>query len=147
MAPSHLHRIAYTSALRHELPPGELQAMLSTWRRRNAERAVTGLFLYDHESVFQVLEGFPDVIDALYETISQDRRHHFVTKLIDEPIAERSFGDWSVGHARIPRPQLGAPEPLRALLDPAFRYWHCDEAMARALVAGFATGPWHRSIS
>ena len=95
----------------------------------------------------QVLEGFPDVIQTLYAAIEQDVGHHSVTKLIDEPIAARSFGDWSMGHGRVIRSELGALEPLRALLDPAFRFWQCDEAMARALVTAFATpGRWRRSI-
>lgn len=144
---THLARIAYVSALRSEVSRGELATMVSTWRRQNAERAVTGFLLVHRDSVFQVLEGFPDVVQALYATISHDLRHHFVAKLIDEPILQRSFGDWSMGHARLVRSDLAALAPLRSFLDPAFRYWHCDEAMARTLLAAFATGPWRRAIS
>jgi len=69
-----------------------------------------------------------------------------VAKLIDEPIAQRGFGDWSMGHARIASTELGELAPLRAFLDPAFRYWHCNEPMARALIAAFTTGRWRRAI-
>jgi hypothetical protein len=147
MATPHLTRIAYASALHWELPRAELDAQLSSWRRRNAERAVTGIVLMHHESVFQIIEGFPDVVQALYTTISHDPRHHHVTKLIDEPLVTRSFGDWSMGHARMVRTDLGTQPALRPLLDPAFRLWHCDAGMARALVAAFSTGPWRRTIS
>jgi hypothetical protein len=140
-------RIAYASALRAELSRDELDPLISAWRRRNAEHAVTGFILVHRDSVFQVLEGYPDVVQALYATIARDLRHHLVTKLIDEPIADRSFGDRSMGHARMVRTDLGVLEPLRPFLDPAFRFWQCDEAMARTLVTAFTTGPWRRSIS
>jgi hypothetical protein len=147
MATPHLVRIAYASAMRSELSRPDLDTLLSKWRRRNAERAITGVLLYHHESVFQVLEGFPDLVRSLYQTISQDPRHHSVTTLIDEPTERRSFGDWSIGHARVVRTELGQATPLKPFLEPDFRYWHCNEAMARALVDGFTVGPWRRAIS
>jgi hypothetical protein len=146
MATPHLVQIAYVSALRSELSRSELDTMLSTWRRQNAQHAVTGFILVRGDSVFQVLEGFPDVVRALYTTISRDLRHQLATKLIDEPIAQRSFGDWSMGHARMVRTDLRAMRTLRPFVDPAFRLWQCDETMARVLLAAFATGPWRRSI-
>jgi Sensors of blue-light using FAD len=147
MATPHLARIAYVSATRSELSQDELQSNLSIWRRRNAARGVTGFLLYHRASVFQLLEGFPDVVHALYQAIARDPRHHFVAKLVDEPVVGRSFGDWSMGHARVVRTELGGLPALHPFLDPAFRYWHCDEAMARELICAFTTGPWRRSIS
>lgn len=147
MATTHLARIAYASATQSEVSLDELHTLLSAWRRLNAGRGVTGFLLYHRESVFQLLEGFPDVLQELYDTIARDRRHRFVAKLVDESIADRSFGDWSMGHARLVRTELGVLPPLRPFLDPAFRYWHCDEAMARELIAAFTTGPWRRAIS
>ncbi|HEU4734083.1 MAG TPA: BLUF domain-containing protein [Kofleriaceae bacterium] len=146
MATPHLVRIAYASTLYWEVAQPELDALLSKWRRRNAERAITGLLLVHRDSVFQVLEGFPDVVQALYATISHDPRHHLVARLSEEPATERSFGDWSMGLARLIRTDLGALPVLRPLIDPSFRLWHCDEAMARALVDAFSTGPWRRVI-
>jgi hypothetical protein len=147
MGTTHLARIAYASATQFEGSVGELQRMLSRWRRLNAGRGITGVFLYHRESVFQVLEGFPDVLEELYDTIARDPRHRFVAKLVDDSIEDRCFGDWSMGHARIVRTDLGSTPILRPFLDPAFRYWHCDEGMARALIGAFTSGPWRRSIS
>jgi hypothetical protein len=96
--------------------------------------------------VFQVLEGFPEDVEPLYQAIAGDPRHGSVVRLISEPIAQRSFGDWSMGQGRATGPDLGAVPALRPLLDPAFRYWHCDPAMAHAVVAALTTGPWRRSI-
>jgi hypothetical protein len=147
MSTPHLSRIGYASALVRELPRGELEAQLSGWRRLNARRGITGFVLVHRESVFQVLEGFPGVVHELYETIARDPRLRFVAKLVDEPITRRSFGDWSMGSARLVHTELAANEPLRPFLDPAFRFWHCDEDMARALISAFTTGPWRRAIS
>jgi hypothetical protein len=129
-----------------ELSRAQLDGQLSIWRRQNARRGITGFLLYHRASVFQVLEGFPDVVAALYETIARDARHR-VTQLIAEPIARRGFGDWSMGLARVTPADLGALAPLRAMLEPAFRYAQCTEPMARALVAAFTIGSWRRSIS
>src|ERR1051325_11459371 len=139
MSTPHLARIGYVSALDHELPREALDAQLSGWRRLSARRGITGFFLGHRESVFQVLVGFPGVVHELYETIARDERHRFVAKLVDEPITRRSFGDWSMGNARRVQTELAANEPLRPFLDPAFRYWHCDEDMARALMSAFTT--------
>ena len=147
MSTPHLARIGYVSALDRELPRGELDAQLSGWRRLNARRGITGFFLGHRESVFQVLEGFPGVVHELYETIARDPRNRFVAKLVDEPIMRRSFGDWSMGNARLVRTELADSELLRPFFDPSFRYWHCDEDQARALISAFTTGPWRRSIS
>jgi hypothetical protein len=146
MLTPHLARIGYASALRDELSRSDLDALLSTWRRRNAQRGITGLLLHHAGSVFQVIEGFPEDVVTLYEAIARDPRHHYIAQLIHQPITQRSFGDWSMGYGRVAGPELGAVPGLSPLLDPAFRYWHCDEAMAEALLAAFAAGPWRRSI-
>jgi len=131
--------------MRSELSRGELDAMLSMWRRCNAAAGVTGFVLYHRGQVFQVIEGFPDVIASLYETIARDPRHR-VAKCIDESIGKRSFGDWSMGKARLASTDLGALAPLGRFVDPAFQFTDCDEATGRALIAAFTTGPWRRTI-
>lgn len=142
----HLARIAYASALCDEPRRGELDALVSAWRRHNAQHGITGLLLQHAGSVFQVIEGFPEDVVRLYEAIARDRRHHCVTQLIHEPASQRWFGDWSLGQGRITASDLGAIPALRSFLDPAFRFWHCDPVIAEALVAAFTTGPWRRSI-
>lgn len=142
----HLARIAYASDLCDEPRRGELDALLSTWRRRNAQHGITGLLLQHAGSAFQVIEGFPEDVVRLYEAIARDRRHRSMTRLIHEPASQRWFGDWSMGHGRVTASDLGAIPGLRAFLDPGFRFSQCDPAMAEALVAAFTTGPWRRSI-
>jgi len=147
MRTPHLARIGYASALCEFPSPADLDAQLSAWRRCNAEHGITGLLLYDAGSTFQVIEGFPEDAVRLYEAIARDPRHRMVARLIHEAATERAFGDWSMGLGRVTSHELAAVPALQAFADPEFRYWHCDEAMAEALVAAFTTGPWRRSIT
>ena len=145
MRTPHLARIGYVSALHDHPSRAELDALLSGWRQRNAEHGITGLLLYDAGSVFQVIEGFPEDVVRLYEAIARDPRHRFLARLIREAATERAFGDWSLGLGQVTGRDLAALPALRAFAVPEFRYWHCDEGMAEALVGAFTTGPWRRS--
>jgi len=147
MSTAHLVRIAYASATSTELSRGELDTHLSSWRRLNARRGITGFLLYDRGSVFQVLEGFPEIAEELYAHIARDPGHHSIIQLAAEPRSHRSFGDWSMGLARATATDLGALPALRALADPRFRYCDGDAAMATALLTTFASGPWRRMIT
>ncbi|HEY6173454.1 MAG TPA: BLUF domain-containing protein [Kofleriaceae bacterium] len=142
----HLARIAYASALYDAPSRAELDALLSTWRRRNARHGITGLLLQHAGSVFQVIEGFPEDVVRLYEAVARDATNGMLIKLIHEPASERRFGDWSMGHGRVTASDLAGIPELRPILDAAFRFWRCDPMMAEALVAAFTTGPWRRSI-
>ena len=146
MKTPHLARIGYVSALQEYPSRAELDVLLSSWRRRNAQRGITGLLLYDAGSVFQVIEGFPEDVVRLYESIVRDPRHHFLARLSHQATCERSFGDWSMGLGRVTTTDLGVVPELTAFRDPAFRYWHCDELMAEALTSAFTSGPFRRSI-
>ena|SRR5689334_10277100 len=142
----HLARIAYASTLCDAPSRADLEARLSTWRRRNAQRGITGLLLQHAGSVFQVIEGFPEDVIRLYEAIARDPHHRMLVKLIHEQASQRWFGDWSMGHGRIAASDLAAIPELRPCLDAGFRFSHCDPGMAAALVSAFTTGPWRRSI-
>lgn len=142
----HLARIAYASALRDPPSRAALDALLSTWRRRNAERCITGLLLDHAGSVFQVIEGFPEDVVRLYEAILRDRRHHSIVTLVHDAACRRCFGDWSMGHGRLTLSELSTIPELRALADPGFRFTQCNPAMGEALIAAFTTGHWRRSI-
>jgi hypothetical protein len=130
-----LARIAYASAMSSELSRPQLDALMSTWRRQNASRGITGFVAVHGARVFQVLEGFPDVVAAVYEAIARDPRHRIVAKLIDEPIKTRGFGDWSMGQIR--SAARGQAPVVERTPTPAG---------ARALVAELTTGSWRRSI-
>lgn len=92
--------LAYASTLRAPLPRAALELLLSGWRVSNAQRGITGLLLLHGTACFQVLEGFPDAIDALYARIKIDPRHGEVVRLLNWHTDRRRFGDWSMKLAR-----------------------------------------------
>lgn len=127
--PALIHTI-YVSAATHDFGQGELTELLEAARRTNRRRGVTGMLLHAEGTFFQILEGHPLTVDALYERISRDTRHTEVAKIIREPIAHRSFGEWTMGFSRISRRELAGHRA-----DPTAR-------LARTRLAG---GAWARS--
>jgi hypothetical protein len=77
----------------------EIAAILASARRRNAACGVTGALLYSDGCFAQVLEGPQQAVEAIFETIQCDMRHHDVTILHVHTVQARSFGDWSMAFA------------------------------------------------
>jgi hypothetical protein len=88
--------IVYMSRAVRPLNDQDLQDLLNQCRRDNARHEVTGVLFYSHGNIAQLIEGDPEILEALFEKISRDGRHSHVTKLIDKPINMRSFSDWSM---------------------------------------------------
>lgn len=74
----------------------DLQELLDQCRRDNAARGVTGVLFYSHGNIAQLIEGEAEVLEPLFDVISRDGRHSNVVKLVDKPITERSFAEWSM---------------------------------------------------
>ena len=101
-----LIQLIYCSVASHIFSHEELSGLLRFARQKNAKEDITGMLLYAEGSFFQVLEGEEKKIRLLFEKIEKDRRHHSITIIIQEPIAERSFGDWTMGYADITHEDL-----------------------------------------
>lgn len=91
-----LLQIVYLSTASSILTRDELLKLLEESRERNAKTGITGLLLYKDGNIMHVLEGGDTVVKALYRKIRQDPRHHGIITLIQEPIEERQFPDWSM---------------------------------------------------
>ena len=77
----------------------EIEAILAIARHKNAERGITGALLYSAGCFAQVLEGPLSQVETTFERIQLDPRHRDVQVLHFHPMAERSFGDWSMAFA------------------------------------------------
>jgi hypothetical protein len=133
----------YSSAATDAFKEHEIPQLLDKTRAANAARGITGMLLYIEGSFFQVLEGEAEYVDPLYRVISADARHRQVTMIIREPIAERSFGEWTMGFAT-----LGSQEASELLhRNDFFAQGSCLEDLnpgrARKLLAAFKSGRWH----
>ena len=92
----------YVSKASHRFTEKELKELLATARTNNTKTGLTGLLLYDGQGTFiQVLEGEESVIEALFKTIKNDKRHSRVNVLWRKDIEERGFPDWKMGYQNI----------------------------------------------
>ncbi len=98
---SKLIHIVYMSFSSRNLSEEELDDFLTLIRKKNQTRGVTGLLLYNDETFIQIIEGYQDSIDELFEIISKDNKHTNILKLLEEPIDKRAFPDWSMGFRRL----------------------------------------------
>lgn len=91
-----MHHIIYMSQAKEPFNTVELVVLLAQARIFNAQHSITGSLIYGNGQFMQVLEGEQAVISALYERIAADSRHEAVVKLVDMPLAKRSFSQWSM---------------------------------------------------
>lgn len=90
--------LCYVSAASTRLSEDQLLNLLNTCQKNNSEIDVTGLLLYNGQGTYiQVLEGEQPVIEALYDKIQDDTRHHRVNCIGKKSIEQRSFPNWSMG--------------------------------------------------
>ena len=137
----------YTSAAVVEFRRSELDALLAGCRRNNAELGVTGILLFQSGSFFQVLEGSRPVVEALFTKIERDPRHSKATKLILEPIVERSFPEWTMGFPRITTQELATIPGLNDFFSAGSSFMTLGSGRAKVLLDGFRNGKWRASLA
>ena len=103
---SPLLSLVYVSAAAYLFDNAELEAILKKSRENNQQLGVSGMLLYYDGAVIQVLEGPEATVRHLYARISQDPRHHRITRLLEEYIPERNFPDWSMGYHRLTNEEM-----------------------------------------
>jgi hypothetical protein len=95
-----LYRIVYFSrnritGSRAKVDQSVLQ-ILSVARRKNPKLGITGALMFNSGCFLQILEGMQAPLLGLFHRIKLDNRHGAVSMITFEPIAERSFGNWSM---------------------------------------------------
>lgn len=140
--PAHqLIHCAYSSVLAPGCTEAELLPILTKARRTNATLQATGILLFHRRSFFQVLEGPRQRIEALYERISADPRHTEVKRLVNEPIEERSFRDWTMGLMEPTAADLASVPALTSVVAAKGSLVDLDVDQARALLDSLSRGP------
>ena len=146
MNPEKLTHLIYTSAASPEFHPADLKAILQIARRNNAQLSVTGLLLFTSGSFFQVLEGEEAKLLELFAHISLDPRHMSVTKIIQEPIAQRYFGDWTMGYSEVTLSELETIEGLNDFFQQGNSLANLGSGRAKKLLSAFAQGRWRARL-
>lgn len=91
-----LSHLVYVSVRNSECTDADIDAILASCQRNNAELDITGVLLYSETHFFQYLEGDRDQITRLYEAIKLDPRHRNVVMVTTGSIAERAFPSWQM---------------------------------------------------
>jgi Sensors of blue-light using FAD len=92
-----MHQVIYSSAAVAAFSENDLMTLLLRARGNNDRLGVTGLLLYHEGSFLQALEGDEGVLNALFSTISGDKRHHQIVKLLAREVDGAHFAGWQMG--------------------------------------------------
>lgn len=101
-----MKQLIYTSIAAPGLPREELIAILKSAQRRNAERNVSGILLYNEHFFCQCLEGEAEDVDAIYKLIQLDQRHSDLMVYLNRTVTERDFAEWSMGYVDGTDPEM-----------------------------------------
>ena len=137
-----LSHIIYASSAVPGFDGADLIPILTASRIKNSRLSVTGMLLYTAGSFFQVLEGEDSVLSELLQTIATDSRHKNVTKIIQEPIADRDFNDWTMGCSDVSIADLRAVDGLSDFFQEGDSFANLEAGRAKKLLAAFAGGRW-----
>jgi hypothetical protein len=132
----------YSSRASATMRDSEVQTLLTHARRNNVTHGITGMLLFIDGSFFQVLEGEAASVDRTYEVISRDGRHDRVTQIIREPIAQRSFGEWSMGFAAVGRADAQRLVGENDFFGSAVCLEQINPGRAKKLLVAFGAGRW-----
>jgi hypothetical protein len=95
-----MHAVAYVSAASRNLLDEQLERIVAESRRLNALNGITGVLLYCDGNFMQYLEGEEGAVTQTFARIRANDRHCQVSELMNQPILEREFSDWSMGFSR-----------------------------------------------
>lgn len=98
----------------------ELRTLLARARIHNEKSGLTGMLVHDRGSFLQVLEGEATAVGSLFAKIAKDQRHTRITRLVENPIRERSFERWSMGFVSLDGVGVRQTPGFSELLTPTF---------------------------
>ena len=141
-----LVQLIYKSVAEENFCRKVLVDILNVSRRNNQRVNITGMLLFADNSFLQVLEGEADDVESLYQKIKQDQRNRDVTVIIEEPIAERSFADWSMGYADLSIDEIGEITGTNDLFIGSRAFSRIEEGRAKKLISAFKQGRWRERV-
>ena len=134
-----LVRCLYASRISTPLATFALDEILEQSRKNNPKRGIIGLLCHTHDSFVQVVEGGREPVSDLLRSIYRDDRHQQMTILLFEEIAERRFGNWTMGRVNVE--SVNAAVLLKYSEKVALDPFNCSsQAMMSLLTELIATG-------
>ncbi|TVQ33518.1 MAG: BLUF domain-containing protein [Phycisphaeraceae bacterium] len=92
-----LKQLLYISRPTQDVTREMLNSIASAASMRNPAFSITGLLLLGNGLFMQMLEGPPDCVETLLDTIRDDPRHRGLEVLLEREVESRFFPDWSMG--------------------------------------------------
>ena len=117
MADDSLVSLVYCSSATRRFGEPELAELLTVSRAGNTARGITGLLLYRDGEFVQILEGARSHVEELMRTIDRDPRHTDVRVLLEEPLHERRFAEWTMGYQSLVPAESGMATGYRDSFD------------------------------
>ena len=96
MPGSDLISLIYVSSSTQSLDDSEISGILAKSRQNNAALGITGMLLYREGNFMQVLEGPEGNVRSLMQTVECDPRHRGLIVLMQKPLKDRQFADWTM---------------------------------------------------
>jgi hypothetical protein len=121
--------------------------MLQAARKHNDGAGLTGMLLYTEGAFFQVLEGIPEEVEALYARIERDKRHEQVTKIVAEATPNRSFEHWTMGFSHVSRKELATISGTNDFFLGSSCFLEMDSGRAKKLLSALREGRWRKTLS
>jgi hypothetical protein len=143
-----LEHLIYASVAAQNFEASQLAELLQKARAANERSGLTGMLLHvdSDGSFFQVLEGETEAIDQLLQKLLRDKRHSHLTTIIREPIAKRSFTEWTMGFSSVSQEKLRRVPGLNDFFKDHSCLTELDAGRAKKLLAAFAEGRWRAKI-
>ena len=94
--PEVLATIAYRSRAVHPFSELQLAQLLEPAREYNHANGLTGLLVYDEGRFFQWIEGSPNKLAEVWQSIQRDPRHTDIQIMGNQNVPLRFFGDWDM---------------------------------------------------
>jgi hypothetical protein len=96
--------VLYVSVLAPDQRPTVVGQIVTQARARNAQRAITGLLVFDGIHFCQLIEGPVEAVQPLMEGIRQDPRHQAVRVLYEGRRDARRYQRFDLGFAQSDEP-------------------------------------------
>lgn len=117
--------ISYRSRAVQPFSELQLAQLLESARQYNHANGLTGLLVYDDQRFFQWIEGSPEKLDKVWDSIQRDSRHTDIQIMGNQRVPLRFFGDWdmrfSVRKKDVKSTGIAPAEAAHRLVDSLFR--------------------------
>jgi hypothetical protein len=92
-----MYRIIYLSSSVEYLNAKEIESLFVQSRKKNLEKDITGVLMYNVGDFLQIIEGPKTAMIDLFESIEKDTRHKGIITILNTEIKERQFPKWNMG--------------------------------------------------